>query len=83
MTAATTLRCSSFEDVGISNSPEYMPYADEDQNELTFPDLDEEITPEAGDEYVHVSIIFSHGSQMMCGIDRAYKRDLLISRNGC
>ncbi len=36
------------EEVGIPDTPVYLPYADEDQNESTFPDLDEEVTPRLG-----------------------------------
>ncbi len=43
------------EEVGIPDTPEYLPYSDEDQNETTFPDLDEEVTPEVCDKYVHAS----------------------------
>ncbi len=41
--------CSKLEEVGIPDTPEYLPYAIENQNEMTFPDLDKEVTPEAGD----------------------------------
>ncbi len=34
-----------------------MHYADEDQNKMTFPDLDKEITLEASDEYLHASVM--------------------------
>ncbi len=44
---------------------EYLPYADEDQNVMTFPDLDEEVTPDAGDEYVHALVMLPRGSQMI------------------
>ncbi len=32
---------------------------------MTFPDLDEEVTPEVGDKYVHASVMLCHGIQMM------------------
>ncbi len=56
---------AELEEVGIPDTPEYLPYSDEDQNETTFPDLDEEVTPEVGDKYVHASMMLPHGSQMM------------------
>ncbi len=46
------LTWAELEEVGIPDTPEYLPYSDEDQNKTTFPDLDEEGTPEVGDEYV-------------------------------
>ncbi len=67
---------AKLKEVGIPNTPEYLLYADEDQNKMTFPDLDEEVTPEAGDEYVHASIILPRGGQMMQGTMKACKRDL-------
>ncbi len=38
-----------------------------------FPDLDEGVTPEVGDEYMHALL---HESQLMCGTVRAHKQDL-------
>ncbi len=49
---------AKLEEVGILDTLEYLPYSDEDQNETTFPVLDEEVTPEVGDEYVHALVIF-------------------------
>ena len=66
---------TELEEVGIPDTPEYIPYTDEDQNETTFPDLDEEVTPEVGDEYVRASIMLPRGSQMMRGTVKARKRD--------
>ncbi len=66
---------AELEEVGIPDIPEYLPYTDEDQNEMMFPDLDEEVTPEAGDEYVHALIMFPRGSQMMQGTVEASKQD--------
>ncbi len=66
-----TLTHAELEEVGIPNTPKYIPYSDDDQNEKTFPDLDEEITPEVGDEYVHASVMLLHGSQLMCGTVKA------------
>ncbi len=43
---------------------------------MTFPDLDEEVIPEVGDEYVHASIMLPCRSQMMCGMVQACKQDL-------
>ncbi len=56
---------AELEEVGIPNTPEYLPYAEENQNKIAFPDLDEEVTPEAGDEYVHALVMLPPGSQMM------------------
>ncbi len=66
---------AELEEVSIPDTPEYLPYSDEDQNETTFPDLDEEVTPEVGDEYVHASIMLPRGSQMMRGTIKARKQD--------
>ncbi len=74
---------AEFEEVGIPDTPEYLPYADEDQNEKTFPDLDEEVTPEAGDEYVQALVMLPCGSQMMRGTVRVHKRDLDGNPIGC
>ncbi len=63
--------------------PEYILYTDEDQNERTFPDLDEEGTPKVGDEYMHASVMLPHGSQMMHSIIRACKQDLDSKPIGC
>ncbi len=42
---------------------------------MTFPDLDKEITPEAGDECVHASGMLPLGGQMMCGTAQTHKQD--------
>ncbi len=42
---------------------------------MTFPNLDEEVTPEVGDEYVHASVMLPNGSGMMRGTVKAQKRD--------
>ncbi len=67
------LTCSEIEEVGIPDTPEYLWYVDKDQNEVTFPDWDEEFTPEVGDEYVHASItlleiqfVMMHLKSMSC-----------------
>ncbi len=60
-----------------------MPYAVDDQNELAFPDLDEEITPDVGNEYVHTAVMLPCGSQMMCSTVKASKRDLDGNPIGC
>ncbi len=44
---------AKLEEVGIPDTLEYLPYSDDDQNEMLFPDLDEEVTPEVGDNYGH------------------------------
>lgn len=44
------LTCAEHEEVSISDSPEYVPYANENENEMTFSHLDEEVIPEVGDE---------------------------------
>ncbi len=62
---------AELEEIGITDTLEYIPYADQDWNEMTFTDLDEEVTPEVGDEYMHASIMLLHGSQMMHGTVRA------------
>ncbi len=77
------LTWAELEEVGIPDTPEYLPYFDEDQNETTFPDLDEEVTPEVGDEYVHTSIMLPCGSQLVCGTVKVHKRDPDGNPIGC
>ncbi len=48
-----------------------------------FPDLDEEVTPEAGDEYVHALVMLPRRSQLVCGTVRARKQDLDGNPIGC
>ncbi len=67
---------AKLEEIGIPDTPEYLPYFDEDQNETTFPDLDEEVTFEVGDEYVHALVMLLRGSQLLCGTVKAPKQDL-------
>ncbi len=67
----TKLTHAKLEEVDIPDTPECVPYADEDQNKTTFPDLDEEVTPEVGDEYVHALVKLLHGSQIMHSTVRA------------
>ncbi len=50
---------------------------------MTFPGLDEEVTPEVGNEYMHASIMLPRGSQLMCGTVKARKRDLDDNPIGC
>ncbi len=56
---------NKLEEIGMPDMLEYMPYDDEDQNNNTYPDLDEEVMSEVGNEYVHASVLFLYGSQMM------------------
>ncbi len=72
------LTCAKLEDVGIPDTLEYLPYSDGDQNETAFPDLDEEVTPEVGYEYVHALVMLPHGSQLMHGTVKAHKWDLPV-----
>ncbi len=74
---------AKLEQVGIPDTLEYVPYSDEDQNNTTFPDLDEEVMPEVGDEYVHALVMLLSGSQMMRGTARAHKQDLDGNPIGC
>ncbi len=69
------LTYAKLEEVGIPDTPEYLLYSDEDQNETTFPDLDEEVTPEVGDKYVHASMMLPRGSQLMHGTMKVRKQD--------
>ncbi len=66
---------NKLEEVSILDTLECVPYADEDQNEMTFPDLDEEITSGVGDKYVHASMMLPCGSQTMHGTVIACKQD--------
>ncbi len=72
------LNCAKLEEVGIHDTPKFTPYAGRDQNKSTFLDLDEEVTPEVGDEYVHASVMLLHGSQMMHGTFKTCKKDLVV-----
>ncbi len=74
---------AKIEEVGIPDTPEYLSYSDDDQNETTFPDLDEEVMPEVGDECVHASVMLLHGRQLMCGTMKARKQDLDGNPIGC
>ncbi len=74
---------AKLEEVGIPDTPEYIPFADDDQNELTFPDLDEEVMPEVGNEYVHALVMLPHGNQMMHNTVKACKWDLDGNPIGC
>ncbi len=67
----TKLTHAELEEVGIPDTPEYIWYSDDDHNETIFPDLDEEITPEGGDEYVHASVMLLQGNQTMHGTVKA------------
>ncbi len=53
----------------------YILYSDKDQNEMALPDLDEDITPEVGDKYLHASLMLLLGSQMMHGTIIAQKQN--------
>ncbi len=70
------LTCAKLAEVCIPDTPENLLYSDDDQNKTMFPDLEEEVTPEVGDEYLHASIMIPHGSQLMCGTVKGPKRDL-------
>ncbi len=60
----------------MPDTPEYIPYVNEDKNKRPFPDLGKEVTPELGDEHVQASVMLPRGSQMMCCTVKACKRDL-------
>ncbi len=47
------------------------------------PDLDEEVAPEVGDKYVHVSVMLPCGSQMMHGTVKAHKKYCCGNSIGC
>ncbi len=70
------LTCTKVVEVGISDTLGYIPYADKDQNEMNLSDMDEEGTPEVGDEYLHVSVTLLCGSQMIHGTINTHKQDL-------
>ncbi len=46
----------------ISHTSEHLPYADEDQHEMTFMYLNKDIMPEAAKKYISTSIKLAHGS---------------------
>ncbi len=50
---------------------------------MTFPDLDDEVTPEVGDEYMHALVMLQQGSGMMHGTLKACKQDLNGNPIGC
>ncbi len=74
---------AKLEEVGISKTPEYLLYSDEDQNETMFPDLDQEIIPEVGDEYVHALVMLPHESQLVSDTVKACKQDMDGNPIGC
>ncbi len=45
------------EEVGLIDTPDTQPYLDDQQTDKTFPVLEEEVTPKAGDEYIQASIM--------------------------
>ncbi len=67
---------AQLEEVSIPNTLENIPYADKNQNESMFPDLDKEIMPEVGDEYINTLVMLLHESQMMRSAVKAPKLDL-------
>ncbi len=75
----TELKCNELGEIGISDTPKELSWADKDQNILTLPDLDEETTSKAGD--YHVSTIYQFISnactwKSVCGkIGVASKQD--------
>ncbi len=50
---------------------------------MMFPDLDKEVTPEVGNEYVHTLVMFLRGSQLMRGTVKVCKKDLNGNPIGC
>ncbi len=66
---------AKLEQVGIPMTPEHLLYSNEDQNKMTFPDLDKEVMPEVSHEYVHALVMLLHGSQLMCSTVKAHKWD--------
>ncbi len=72
----TKLTCAKLEEVGIPDTPEYLPYSDEDQDDTMLSDLDDQVTPEVGDEYVHASVMLPRGSQLVRDTVKAQKQDL-------
>ncbi len=63
------------EDVGMSDTPECSPYFNEYQNTVMFPDLDKEVMPEVGDDYVHASMMLPCISQIVHSSVSTYKQD--------
>ncbi len=68
----TKLTHAKLEEVGIPDTPDYLPYSDGDQNKTMFPDLDEEVMPEVGNKYKQSSVMLPCGSQLMCGTVKAH-----------
>ena len=66
-----------FEDRGLENTTQYDPYADETQNEQTFPQLEEKLEPmpDAGDYYIGHEILLPRGDQMTRGHAVAKSKD--------
>ncbi len=77
------LTCDELEELGIPDNVGYVPYADGDWNKMTFPDLNEEVTPQVGNEYVHASVMFPLKSQMMKGTVKACKQNQDGNHIGC
>ncbi len=55
------------EEVGLINTPNTKPYLDNQQTDKTFPALEEEVNPEAGDKYIQASIMIPHGNNFAHG----------------
>ncbi len=54
-------------EVGLIDMTDTHPYLDSQQTDKTFPALKEEVTPEAGDDYMQASITIPHGNTFAHG----------------
>ncbi len=69
----THLVSGQLEEVGLIDILDPQPYLDTQQTEKTFPVLEEEVTPKAGDKYIQASIMIPHGNIFACGTVFSHK----------
>ncbi len=61
--------------VGLIGMPDLQPYLDNQQTDKTFPALEEEVTLEAGDKYIQVSIMIPRSNTSACKTIVSCKRN--------
>lgn len=65
-----------------TDTPEFSPYPEEDQNKMTFLDLDKEIKPKVGNVYISASIMLPHRNQMIHSLVKAHMLDVMATLLG-
>ncbi len=63
------------EEVALVDTPVPQPYLDDQQADKTFPALEEEITPEAGDKCIQASIMIPRGNTFTSGTIVSHKHN--------